>query len=361
MLEVSVRGSRGNFAYEYVFGVTEGITAVWGKSGAGKTTLLKVIAGLEKPKTGSIRFGEQRWLDSGTRTFRDPRRRHCGYVPQSGILFPHLTVKKNLTYSNRISSRKADVALETMTALLDLDQLLDRYPDSLSGGEARRVALGRAMMSNPSVLLLDEPFSGLDDQRIVDISKHILTLNRKFSVPVLLVTHSLREVARIADLMIVVSDGRVLDAGPVEDLLPRIGTDPETGSSSVLISGKIEGYDEVYGLNQLNVEGQTLLLPGGKLDTGVRLRILIKASEVLIAADAKAKTSARNHLNCTIQRVEELPDNRVQLWLGVGTQQIVSEITRFALDELGLSMGKQCVAILKSVSLSNHVFQRDSA
>ena len=360
MLEVRLEGELENFGYNFGFSAASGITAIWGKSGAGKTTLLRMIAGLIHPSSGKVTFSDKNWFDDSRRINVTPADRQTGYVPQNSMLFPHLKVRSNLTYSNWAARRRTGLDIEELSKLLDISHLMDRYPRNLSGGEGKRVAIGRAMMSRPEILLLDEPFSGLDEQRIGDVASHIRTLNRQYKVPVLLVTHSVRDVVRLADSMIVIDNGKTVDTGTVENILPGLGItsgDPPFGQESIL-SGKVIGYDKSYGLNQLDVAGQSLVVSGGQIPVGTMVRILVNASEVLVATDPKIRTSARNHLACRVSAITQLPDNRVHLQLVCGDQKIRAEITNKALDDLSLKKKSNCTAILKSVSLANQVFPR---
>jgi len=222
MLEVGVAGRKGEFGYDFRFTADAGITAIWGKSGAGKTTLLRTLAGLNRPDDGKITFSGDIWFDRASGTNLKTAIRQIGYVPQGSTLFPHLTVQRNLTYANWAGGRKSSVALDEVCSLLDITPLLERYPRNLSGGESQRVALGRAMMSDPRILLLDEPFSGLDEARILGIAPHISALNKRFDIPILLVTHALRDVERLADNMVVLEAGRTVQSGPVGQVLPGI-------------------------------------------------------------------------------------------------------------------------------------------
>ncbi len=360
MLEVKVKGARESFAYDFDFSADPGITALWGKSGAGKTTLLRLIAGLDQADKGVVSYSGDTWFDGARQINVTSAKRRIGYVPQRSALFAHLTVRRNLTYSNWAAGRKARVTLEEVSELLGITRLLERYPRNLSGGEKQRVALGRAMMSNPAILLLDEPFSGLDEQRIDEIAPHILALNRRIKVPILLVTHAVRDVVRLADSMIVIENGMSMDRGSLEQVLPRAGIAAGVDASvnGGLLTGKVVGYDKSYGLNQLEVAGQSLVVSGASIPRGATVRILVNASEVLVAKNSKIQTSARNHLSCNISRIVQLPENCVQLRLVCGDQNFVAKITRQALDELSLKKDGKCVAILKSVSLANQVFPR---
>ena len=325
MLEVNLEGVRGNFKYDFDFSASTGITAIWGKSGAGKTTLLRMIAGLVRSSSGTVSFSGRNWFDEVTRINIAPADRQIGYVPQRSLLFPHLSVRGNLTYSNWAGGRKTQIELDELSSLLGISKLMDRYPRKLSGGEEKRVAIGRAMMSNPQVLLLDEPFNGLDERRIRDVATHVFLLNRKYKIPVLMVTHSIRDVVRLADSMVVIENGKTIDSGSVESVLPKqglAGDGSQFGRESIL-SAKVIGYDEPYGLNQLDVAGQIIVVSGAQISHGSMVRILVSASELLVATDPNIRTSARNHLSCVVSEIMQLPDNRVHLQLACGGQKIM--------------------------------------
>ena len=355
MLELNLAGRKGEFEYAYEFSVTRGISVIWGASGEGKSTLLRLIAGLQSSQKGNLRFAGSSWFDSMEEKNTSIQQRQTGYVPQNLALFPHLNVRKNLTYAKRGKDNTPAITLQEICNLLDLNTLLDRFPATLSGGEKQRVALGRAMMSQPELLLLDEPFSGLDEVRIREISAYIISLNKKFDIPVLLVTHSINDVARLADQVIVIESGRVVQSGKPENVLLNL-TNSADGAG--ILNGRVISRDEEFGLNAVAVEGARLTLSGPALAPDTDLRILVHSRDVLIAKDLNVKTSARNHLSCEIRSLTELPDDLVRLHLGCGEQAFPADITRKAVSDLGLKAGDKCLAILKSVSLADQIFTR---
>jgi len=222
MLEVAISGRRGSFQYTYECTHGPGIGAIWGRSGAGKTTLLKLVAGLLEPDFGRISFGGREWWGVNANSL-PARLRQTGYVPQHGAIFHHMTVAENLDYAVKHGGRKPRADRNEIIELLGLEKLLERYPAGLSGGERQRLALGRAMLADPRMLILDEPFSGLDEQRIVEISSHIRQLTAHYGLPVLLVTHAARDIQRLADRLIVVEEGQVIQQGVPREIFARMG------------------------------------------------------------------------------------------------------------------------------------------
>lgn len=355
MLKVDVSGREGAFRYEYALEVGSGVTAIWGKSGAGKTTLIRAIAGLTKPTTGHIAMADQIWFDAKRGINLPPARRRTGYMPQSAHLFEHLSVRRNLTYANWAGRRTSPIPLEDLIDLLDIAALLDRKPAGLSGGERRRVALGRAIASGPDILLLDEPFAGLDEARIGEIVPYIRGTVNLLKLPTLLVTHSRSEVARLAERGVMVEQGHSTGSMSVQELFLEAGE--QIGPN--LVVGVVEGYDQTYGLNAVTIADQPLLVPGPPMEVGSKMRILVDPHDVLISSDADLKISARNRLACRVVSLQPRTDIKVQVLLAVGDQTISAEITRQALEELELAPGHDCVAILKSTSLGQQAYTWD--
>ena len=352
MLKVGVSGREGAFQYQYDLEAGSGVTAIWGKSGAGKTTLIRAIAGLSKPATGHITMADQTWFDAKRGINFSPAGRRTGYMPQSAHLFEHLSVQRNLTYANWAGRRTSPLPLTDIIDLLDIADLLDRKPAGLSGGERRRVALGRAIASGPDILLLDEPFAGLDEERIDEVVPYILQTVKMLDLPTLLVSHSRSEVARLANQAVMVEGGQSSGSISVQELFLEAGEQ----SGPNLVIGEVEGYDQTYGLNAVAVAGQPLFIPGPQMEIGSRVRILVDPHDVLISADADLKISARNRLACKVIGFQPKTDIKVQVSLAIGDQRISAEITRQALEELELAPGSKCIAILKSTSLGQQAY-----
>jgi molybdate transport system ATP-binding protein len=348
-LELDVALERGAFslrARERI--VLEGITALFGPSGSGKTTLLRVIAGLEKSATGRVAFDDAVW--QGERSYVPPHRRAIGYVFQDARLFPHLDVERNLRFFRR-PAVPVRIAFADVVAALDLSSLLDRRPLSLSGGEQQRVAIGRALLSQPRLLLMDEPLSSLDARRKREILPYIEQLPTLFDVPVLYVTHNLDEVARLASEVWLLADGRTVVRGKVADVLERIDLWPVTGrlEAGTVLEARVEAREA--GMATLSLGRQTLRVPMDDAATPPRasLRIRIHARDVAIATQPPRHLSIRNVLSASILRIDLDATVYAELLLEVDEQHLRARITREALEELGMQQGQQVYALIKSV------------
>jgi molybdate transport system ATP-binding protein len=330
-----------------------GITALFGPSGSGKTTLLRVIAGLEQAR-GSVEFDGERW--QADRELVPAHRRQIGYVFQDGRLFPHLTVEQNLLFALRrtaSSGRRPSIDLATAVAALDLGTLLARRTPSLSGGEQQRAAIARALLTSPRLMLMDEPLSSLDVARKKEILPHIEKLPELFGVPVLYVTHNVDEVARLANDVVLLADGRVVAHGSVADVFERSDLGSFTGGleAGVVLRPRVTAHDD--GIATLRVGQQQLRVPMAAAAVGSLRPIRIHARDVAIATVRPQKLSIRNVLAARILKIEPGASPNVELLLDVDGERLRARITRDALDELELSPGREVFALIKSVALES--------
>ena len=274
----------------------DGVTALFGPSGSGKTTLLRVLAGLEPRARGRIVFDGQTWLDGAVGL--PSHRRGAGMVFQDARLFPHLSVSGNLGYAARRAARRDGANQSEVVKALDLGTLLDRNVATLSGGERQRVAIGRSLLARPRLLLMDEPLASLDLQRRADLLPYIESLSRKFGVPIIYVTHALDEVARLADRMVALTQGRILATGPTADVLERLDLAALAGlaETGALLTGQVLEHDERFTLTRMQVSGQTLVVPGHAGTPGHALRLRIRARDVALATRRPEQLSIRNVL-----------------------------------------------------------------
>ena len=348
-LEVDLTLSRGEFRLQAAFAVNEpGITAVFGPSGCGKTTLLRAIAGLEHAARGTVRVDGELWQDGDRRL--PVHRRALGFVFQEASLFEHLSVHDNLRYGwRRLPALERRIELEEIIDLLGLEPLLQRHPRGLSGGERQRVAIGRALATSPRLLLMDEPLAALDAARKAEILPYLESLHRHLAMPVLHVTHSTEEVARLADRVLLMEQGGIVHQGPVEELLPVISG--EAGEPASLLRGRVVGHHAKDGLLEIAVGPLRLLVPSGPLPKGAELRLRIPARDVSIALDAEGASSILNRLPARVQAIEPESDATCLVRLEVAGQGLLARITRRSVRELGLSKGKAAVAQVKSVVL----------
>jgi molybdate transport system ATP-binding protein len=351
-LDVSLRHRLGTFRLDATFHVGQaGITALFGPSGAGKTTIINAIAGLLRPDEGRIVIDGETLLDTAARIFVPARLRRTGYVFQDARLFPHLSVEGNLRFGwRRAGKRATEAEFEEILDLLGLEPLLARKPARLSGGEKSRVALGRALLAAPQLLLLDEPLAALDAARKAEILPYLECLRDRAGLPMIYVTHSVDEVSRLADAMIVLDKGRVAAQGSVFDLL----SDPELGAlvpahGAVFPARVSEQRSD--GLTALAFDGGTLLVPRLSRPVGAPMRVRLRADDVMLALAAPQAISANNILPAEVIAIHATGDSNADIRLLCGDVRFVSRITRASLARLGLAPGARVFAIVKSVTL----------
>jgi molybdate transport system ATP-binding protein len=278
MLDLAIRKQLGNFGLDVSFVVPEqGLTALFGRSGAGKTSVIAAIAGLLRPDEGHIRVAGRTLFDSAEGRDEPVHRRRVGYVFQEGRLFPHLSVLDNLLYGHKRSpAANRRIALEEMLELLGIGALLERRPRDLSGGEKQRVAIGRALLAQPELLLMDEPLASLDAPRKREILPYLERLRDELRVPIVYVSHAIEEVVRLANQVVVIDAGRVAATGTPEQLGERLDLRPLLGEfeSGAVIDASMESYDPTFDLSTLRFDGGRLRVPGkaGTRDANVRAR-----------------------------------------------------------------------------------------
>jgi molybdate transport system ATP-binding protein len=332
----------------------EGITALYGPSASGKTTLLRVLAGLEDRARGVVAFDGAVWQNGDTRV--PAHARGVGYVFQDARLFGHLTVEGNLHFAVKHGARRAapesTIELSAVVRELDLSPLLPRRPASLSAGEQQRVAIGRALLASPRLLLMDEPLSALDIARKREIVPVLERLPEVFGVPVLYVTHNV-EVARLASDMLLLKAGRIVASGRVADVLERLDLDDLTGGrdAGAVLHVRVEAGRR--GAAALRLTEQLLHVPAARAGVGMPLRIRIHARDVALATERPRGLSIRNVLQARILRIDAEEPINVDVLLEVDGQHLRSRITRDALEDLGLEPGQPVFALIKSVALES--------
>ncbi|HXU93848.1 MAG TPA: molybdenum ABC transporter ATP-binding protein [Gallionella sp.] len=329
-----------------------GVTALFGPSGSGKTTLLRCIAGLERAQ-GSLHVNGDAWQDDTT--FVPTHRRPLGYVFQEASLFPHLSVRANLEYGyKRIKPAERRVPLEQVVEWLGLDRVIDRgNPARLSGGERQRVAIGRALLTSPRVLLMDEPLSALDTASKQEILPYLEHLHRELSIPVFYVSHALDEVARLADHLVLLENGRAIASGGLGDTLARLDLPTaHVDDAGAVIEAAVGLHDEVYHLSRLDFPGGHLWVGKVEQPFGTRLRARVLARDVSIATQAPQGSSINNILNAHIEEIRDEGPDKMMVRMKVGeSQTLLSRITRRSRDQLGLIEGRYVCAQVKSVAL----------
>lgn len=348
-VDVSLR--RGAFSLEAAFEAGPGLTALFGRSGSGKTTLIDLIAGLSRPDRGRIEAGGTVLVDTQTGTNLPPHRRRIGVVFQDARLFPHLSVRKNLGYGRFFARLPADARdFSAVTDMLGIGHLLDRQPAGLSGGERQRVAIGRALLAGPRLLLMDEPLAALDEARKAEILPYIERLRDEAGVPIVYVSHAVAEVARLAGTVVVLEAGRVAAAGPAEAILRRADLVPvHEAEAGALLDMTVDGHDPEAGLTRLSGAAGRLLVPSLAREPGARVRVRIPARDVLVATERPAGLSARNVLS---GRVTALTPARTGVLVEIDCNGAVvaARLTGAAVRELGLEPGRPVLAIVKSAA-----------
>lgn len=363
MLEVAVEKSMGGFRLDASLSCeTSGVVALFGRSGAGKTSLVNMIAGLLSPDRGRIAINGTVLYDAARGIDLKPERRRLGYVFQEGRLFPHLSVRSNLLYGyRRIAADERRVVPDQVIALLGLERLLDRRPHDLSGGEKQRVALGRALLANPRLLLMDEPLAALDGARKDEVLSFIERLRDDLAVPIVYVTHAMPEIVRLADTMVLVSDGRVEAVGTVDELTSRLDLRPLTGryEAGAALTAHVAGQDEAFGLTLLDIPGARLTVSRLDLTTGTELRVRVRARDVGLALTPPADTSFLNVVPCTLRDIGQEDGPQVDLRLETdGGAAIWARITRRSLENLGLAPGVRVHALIKAVAIDRYSLGR---
>lgn len=353
--EISLRHQFSGFVLDVEFRMHQGVTALFGPSGAGKTSTINAIAGLLKPQQGRIVIDSRTVLDTKAGICVPAHARHIGYVFQDGRLFPHMSVEANLRFGLRRAERPASESdFAHIVELLGLEHLLSRKPAKLSGGEKSRVALGRALLSSPGLLLLDEPLAALDAPRRSEILPYLERLRDEARVPMLYVSHSLDEVTRMADSVVVMRDGRVAASGPVFDLMSDLAFASASGIDSygAVLDAKVKAHRE-DGLSVLAFDGGELIVGRIAKQPGARLRVRIRAEDIMLALEEPRAISANNVIPATIAAIRESATH-ADVQLAAGNAKLVARITLASLKRLALAPGLKIFAIVKSVTVDRN-------
>jgi molybdate transport system ATP-binding protein len=360
-LAVDVTHRFGSFLLEARF-VSEGrLTALFGRSGSGKTSLVNLIAGVIRPDRGRIVLDDTVLVDTKQRIFVPKYRRRVGYVFQEGRLFPHLTVRQNLLFGRWFTpKRERNIGLDQVLDLLGIAHLLDRRPGALSGGEKQRVAIGRALLTSPRLLLLDEPLASLDETRKEEILPFIERLRDEAQVPIVYVSHSISEVTRLATTVVTILDGRVIAVGPPTEVLGRtdVMAPYDSGEAGAVIEAVICGHDPSFGLTQVRSPAGTLQSPHLDLPVGTPVRVRIRAREVMIATTPPDGLSALNVLPAFVTSLDAAGEGSVAVGLDCSGVRLAARLTRKSVDILRLEPGRRVYAVIKSVALDRDTLGR---
>ncbi|MGH8435768.1 MAG: molybdenum ABC transporter ATP-binding protein [Pseudomonas sp.] len=333
-----------------------GVTALFGYSGSGKTTCLRCVAGLERAKEGYLQVNGELWQDSSTGHFLPPHKRALGYVFQEASLFEHLSVLRNLEYGlKRIATHERRVELDHAVDLLGIEHLLERMPARLSGGERQRVGIARALLTSPKLLLMDEPLAALDLKRKGEILPYLERLHDELDIPILYVSHSPDEVARLADHLVLMDEGKVLASGPIAEILARLDLPMARGEDAgVVIEGLVTGYNPAYQLLSLGFanSAMSVQVAHSPVSSGKRLRFKVQARDVSLNLERPLHSSILNLLPVTV--TAEVPAENaahVLVRLDMDGTPLLARITRYSRDQLGLHSGQRLWAQIKSVAL----------
>ncbi len=353
MIEVDIAQQLGAFQLDVRFRAEAPIVGLFGRSGSGKTSVVNAIAGITHPAQGTIRIGNVTLFDESSGIDLAPELRRVGYVFQDPLLFPHLSVESNLLYGQRLrapSDRFIDA--EKVIELLGLSAFLTRKPDALSGGEKQRVAIGRALLAQPRILLMDEPLAALDVPRKTEILDYIERLRDELHIPIVYVSHSVPEITRLADTVVVLSEGKCLAAGDVDDVMGRLELKPVTGryEAGSLLETHVVEHDSAHQLTRLAFDGGELVVPLLDAPIGERVRARIRARDVSLALRRPTEISILNILPGKVSSIDAETGPVVDVQLTVGAVTLTARITRRSLEDLGIRLGQEVYALVKAVS-----------
>ena len=358
MIEASLRLVRPDFALDVELRLPgRGVSALFGPSGCGKTTLLRAVAGLTRPAPGRIVVAGDTWQDDAAGLWRPTHRRPLGMVFQEASLFDHLSVQGNLDFGlKRVPAAERQVSLAQAVELLGIGHLLDRRPGQLSGGERQRVAIARALATSPRLLLMDEPLAALDAARKAEVLPWFERLARELRIPMLYVTHSLDEVARLADHLLLLKNGQAVAQGPVAELMARLDVAQAHGDAAgALIDGVVERIEADYQLLHVRFAGgviQCMHTPGAPArEVGQRLRLRVQARDVSLTLHAAQDSSILNLLPARVQSLAGDSAAQVLVALDAGGTPLLARVTRKSADTLRLAPGQPVFAQIKGVAV----------
>lgn len=362
MLDVDIAHRQGDFTLEARFSAGPGLTALFGPSGSGKTTIIQMVSGLLKPQAGKIRFGETVWSDAKAGIFVPPHRRRIGYVFQEGRLFPHMTVRQNLAYATRflpvtVVSREQN--LERIGGLLGISGLFSRRPTSLSGGEKQRVALGRALMGKPQLLLMDEPLSALDEGLKADILPDLERIRDVEGIPILYVSHSQQEIARLATRVISMEGGRIVHpgAGRMQGADTPLVADGMAAGSFIHATVAAQLPDD--DLTVASSAAGLLYLRRVDVAPGTGLRVHVPASDIVLATGEVSGLSTLNRLPGTIESIRD-DGFSVEVTVSCNGERLIARITRLSARELALAPQLRVHVLFKALSISPESLFRET-
>ena len=356
MIAVDIEERLGQFHLDVAFTAEAPIVGLFGRSGAGKTCLVNALAGISRPERGTIVVNGTTLFDSERRIDVATERRRLGYVFQDDLLFPHLDVESNLMYGfHRAPRAERVIDPKHVIELLGLGSLLARLPTVLSGGEKQRVAIGRALLAQPRLLLMDEPLASLDINRRDEVLRYIELLRDDLHIPIVYVSHSVAEITRLADTIVLLSDGKCLAVGDVEDVMGRLDLRPATGryEAGAIVNAHVKAQDADDQLTVLAFDGGELVVPHLAASVGDRVRARIRARDVSLTLDKPDSISVLNVLPARVAAIGEDVGPVVDVELAVGGAKLIARITRRSQQRLQIRPGQEVYALVKAVSLDH--------
>ena len=351
MIECNIKIQLESFMLDANFSIPDrGITVVFGPSGSGKTTLLRAIAGLEKSDDGFLKIGDSVWQKG--EDFLATHKRQIGYVFQDAALFDHLDVKGNLKFVIKRAIGLKEDFIESIHNLLEIKTLLNRKTTQLSGGERQRVAIARALLTNPKILLLDEPLSALDSKRKNEILPYLDSIHNDLEIPILYVTHSQDEMSRLADHLLLIEDGNIIGSGPVNDMLTRFDMPLSHGGDAVsIIEAEVLKRDSEFNLMHLDFLGGQFIVPDNSFPVQTKVRIRVVARDVSLTKSKQVDTSILNIFPAMVQEIVNEGEAQVMVRLQIKETILLACITRKSSYKLRLEKGSEVFVQVKSVAI----------
>ncbi|MBF0194232.1 MAG: molybdenum ABC transporter ATP-binding protein [Magnetococcales bacterium] len=348
--------SKGDFTLTSQLSTSiSGVTGLFGTSGSGKTTFLRCLAGLEQNSQGYISVADDIWQDDSKGIFLPPHQRPVGLVFQESRLFEHLNVADNLLFGRQRSKIKNDsISWDVVVEILELGNLLKRYPQGLSGGEQQRVAIGRAILTNPKMLIMDEPLASMDQTGSRRILSFILSLQNQLQIPILHVSHNMGEILQLADFLAIMEQGKIIATGPVGDMITRLDLPlAHRNDASTVLTAKVVNHDPAYHLSTLEFgyPTQTLYIANNNLTIGENVRVRIFARDVSLTLDHPNNTSILNLFTAEVDEISNQNPAQYMVKLMVGNNPILARITKKSLEALAIKKGLSLIAQVKSIAL----------
>lgn len=349
-LIVEARQRLGAFSLDAGFTSEGGVTALFGRSGSGKTSLVRIIAGLAKPDQGRLVIDDEVLVDTQKRIFVPKHRRRFGYVFQEGRLFPHLSVRQNLIYGRWFAPKTAAAAdFDRIVDMLGIEALLERRPGALSGGEKQRVAIGRALLSAPRLLLMDEPLAALDEARKAEILPYLQRLRDETATPIVYVSHSVAEVAQLADKVVMMKDGSVEAVGTPSEILSLPSTDRR--EAGAVLAGVVERVDAAHRLATITLSSASLTVPNARVLEGQQVRVHIPERDVMVATIRPEGLSALNIIEGVVAAIEPDGEGMARIRIRSGDDVLLARITLLSVERLVLAIERPVFAVIKTVAL----------